>query len=190
MLGVRYRVVSKLVIYGFSSYLAFAMVSGLVSEITKTAREDLLGGGIAVIACGIVVVWLSISAAIQTTHLLDRMKFYACCPTCKRPMRRRSVWTRFVKTKTEIALGYRDCIAALKTGFWEDAAKLVCIHGAEHTSLYSSRTIDTPLRYNLEFHECIACIQHVARLTTDELVEEKWLTRPEFMQASRLRKKE
>jgi len=105
-------------------------------------------------------------------------------------MWRRSTWTRFVKSNAEVVLGYNDCVAALQSCFWEDAAKLLCIHGAERTSLYASRSIDTPLRYNLEFYECGTCIQHVARLTTDELLAEKWLPRPEFVQARRAPEKQ
>jgi hypothetical protein len=99
-------------------------------------------------------------------------------------MSRRSLWTRFVKTNAELVFGYRDCVAALRSGFWEDAAKLLCIHGAELTSMYASRHIDTPLRYNLEFYECERCTERLGKLTTDVLVEENWYTRSSFVQAT------
>jgi len=180
MLDARPKVVTKLIIYSFFGYCALLMLH----LSWKIGSEDLLGGAVVVIASVIAVAWLSISATIQAARLLERLRIYTRCTKCRRPLSPRSVWTRFVKSKIEIELGYRDCLAALKGGFWEDAAKLVCIHGAERVSLYASRSIDTPLRYNLQFYECNACILHVARLTTDELVEEKWLTRPEFVQAT------
>ncbi|HKM66754.1 MAG TPA: serine/threonine-protein kinase [Candidatus Acidoferrum sp.] len=130
------------------------------------------------------VVWLSMSAAILAMWLLGKLDFYPRCPACGLPMWRRSGWTRFVKSKAEVVLGYRDCLKALETSFWEDAAKLLCIHGAEFTSMYASRSIDCPLRYSLEIFECGTCVQRAARLTTDESSDQRWLTRPEFVQAN------
>jgi len=121
-------------------------------------------------ASGIAAFWLILSVAIMVTWLLDKLTSQPMCPTCRQPMLRKSLWTRFVKSNAEVVLGYRDCVAALRSNFWEDAAKLLCIHGAEHTSLYASRSIDTPLRYNLEFFACEICLQRAARLTTESLL--------------------
>jgi len=107
------------------------------------------------------------------------------CPTCRRPMRRRSSWKSFAKYNVEVVRNQNDCIAALRSGFWPDAAKLLCIHGVERPSLHAKNVIATPLRNNLDFFECGACACHLARLFTDELIEERWLTRPQYLEARR-----
>ena len=111
----------------------------------------------------------------RTSSGFDRLYFRPQCPTCRRPMQRKSKWRRFLKYNAEAELSYRDCSGSLATGFWGDAAKLVCMHGFEQGSVYS-----TPLRNTLEFYECGTCIQHAARLTTDALVGEAWTTSPSF----------
>lgn len=137
-----------------------------------------------IIAASIVaLLWVAMSVAMALSWILETLGSYPRCQVCRLPMWRRRTWKRFVKTRAEVTLGYRDCVAALRNSYWEDAAKLLSIYGAEHTSLYASRTIDAPYRYNLEFYECGSCIQHVARLTTDELVEGDWLARTDYVQA-------
>jgi serine/threonine protein kinase len=133
---------------------------------------------------GIAAVWLVPPVVFRVTWMLGKFTSHPRCGTCRRPMSRRSLWTRFVKTNAELVFGYRDCVAALRSGFWEDAAKLLCIHGAELTSMYASRHIDTPFRYNLAFYECERCTERLGKLTTDVLVEENWYTRPSFVQAT------
>lgn len=111
------------------------------------------------------VLWLSPHIVRVVSTTVTRISSYPRCSICAGPMIQRSRWTRFVKSNAEVVLGYRDCAAALQTGFWEDAAKLLTIHGHEHESAYVSRNIDTALRYHLAFYECARCGQRVGRLT-------------------------
>jgi serine/threonine protein kinase len=160
----------------FSGLVAFGLIATLILMLSSILYPSLVIMEGATIA----FVGLIVLLVIPVTWLLES---YPRCKKCRLPMWRKSTWTRYVKSNAEVVFGYRDCEAALRSSFWEDAAKLLCIHGAERTSLYASRTVDTPLRYNLEFYECETCIQRVARLTTDELIQEKWFTRPGFVQA-------
>jgi serine/threonine protein kinase len=164
--------------------LAVVVFLVLIAHLILVYAQKLNWSFLAMLGAAMAAVWLGMSAAIAAMWLLEKVNSYARCPTCRLPMWRRSVWTRFVKSNAEVVLGYRDCVAALQSSFWEDAAKLLCIHGAEYTSPYASRSIERPLRYNLEFYECGTCVQRAARLTTDGLVAESWLTRPEFVQAN------
>jgi hypothetical protein len=93
-----------------------------------------------------------------------------------------SCWTRFVTSNEEVVLGYQDCIAALQENMWQDAAKLLSIHGAE-TAFRTNKLISTPLRYRLQFYECGICSHHGARLTTDDLLEDDWRPRVQFIEA-------
>jgi serine/threonine protein kinase len=104
------------------------------------------------------------------------------CRSCSRAMRRTGIWTRLVETNAEVVLGYRDCVAALRENLWVDAAKLLCIHG-NLASSSRNQLISTPLRYHLAFHECQRCNHHAAWLTTDDLIENRWLTRIQFTEA-------
>lgn len=105
------------------------------------------------------------------------------CRSCSLAMSRTSGWTKSVKTNAEVVLGYQDCIAALQENLWQDAAKLLSIHGAEPSTLATNKLISTPLRYHLEFYECRTCSHHAARLTTDDLVDDEWQSRIKFTEA-------
>lgn len=91
------------------------------------------------------------------------------CQSCSlRRMVRVSKWTRFVTSNTEIGWGLNDCIAALQDGCYEDAAKLLTVHGAENAVVYAV------IRYNLEFWECRKCLDQSALLITEEKIGPKW----------------
>jgi serine/threonine protein kinase len=99
------------------------------------------------------------------------------CRTCFRRMVQVSKWTRFVSTKTEIAVGLSDCLAALREGNFEDAAKLLTVHGSQVPLSYSV------IRYNLEFWECRRCLDRSALLKSEDLFEEKWKRRDEYFES-------
>jgi serine/threonine protein kinase len=101
------------------------------------------------------------------------------CQGCRLWMRRTAHWVRVVESKEEAIFGYRDCMAALRYGLWQDAAKLLSIHGAKYAVENGSRFV-TPARYHLHFFECELCGDHAARLTSDEKVNGKWEQQPKF----------
>jgi serine/threonine protein kinase len=105
------------------------------------------------------------------------------CRGCGLTMALTTAWNRQVKSNVEVVLGYEDCIAALQESLWQDAAKLLCIHGSEQSGSYGNELISTPLRYHLDYYECGICSHHAARLTTDDLIEHRWVARVEFTEA-------
>ena len=102
---------------------------------------------------------------------VDSLQRRPRCRHCHLWMIRVSRWERFVTSTSEIVQGYRDCVAALKENLWEDAAKLLCVHGSHQAAVY------TCIRYSLEYFECAFCADQAARLSAADLVNSKWMAR-------------
>jgi serine/threonine protein kinase len=81
--------------------------------------------------------------------------FY-CCRSCKRRMSSISAWSRPTRLSEQNSFCGSDCIAALKSGLWEEAVKLLWIHTSEEKS---------DRHYKLQFFECIKCSDQRAYLT-------------------------
>ncbi len=127
--------------------------------------------------------WLLWLPSIYILRFAYSLVQHPRCRRCQLTMSLTSKWTRSVTSNTEVVLGYRDCVAALQEKMWQDAAKLLTVHGAEPAELHPSKLISTPLRYHLSFHECRTCSHHVARLTTDDLIDDAWHSRDQFIQS-------
>lgn len=97
------------------------------------------------------------------------------CTFCR--MRRVSRWSRFVTANTEIVMGFNDCVAALREGIFEDAAKLLCVHGSETEAIY------TVIRYNLEFWECPKCLDQSALIIIEDRFVQRWQRRNEYFES-------
>jgi serine/threonine protein kinase len=120
---------------------------------------------------------LAVRILIAFCHVLEITEVLPKCHSCRLRMKRTAGWTRLVKSREEVIFGYRDCLAALKSCLWGEAAKLLSIHGFEGPV---SGHLITPARYHLDFYECSLCSNHVARFTMDEIVEDKWVRQPQF----------
>lgn len=129
------------------------------------------------------LLWLLWRPLIYVLKGADAVLRHPRCKGCRLTMSLTSSWTRFVTSNAEVVLGYQDCIAALQERMWQDAAKLLTIHGAEPTAILTNKLVSTPLRYHLEFYECGMCSHHGARLTTDDLLEDHWRPRVQFTEA-------
>ena len=151
-------------------------------EARHNVQDPIAGQTILYFTLPVLVLWPLLFLLLKSIDLLGR---YPSCQACSLPMSSASRWTRFVNTNSEVVLGYRDCLAALRENLWQDAAKLLCIHGSEPTSLFSHKLISTPLRYHLQFYECFICGEQAARLTTDDLVEDHWISRTQFTDVQR-----
>jgi WD40 repeat protein len=165
-----------LVMWGaFSTLHTYDMRTPAVFEFRPTgvsdARPALLGAAVLVTLPLLALCWAAGYLLCCVLNNLFR------CPNCSQPMRRTAIWTRLCKSREEVIFGYRDCMAALKHGLWEDAAKLLTIHGSEHSTENSSRFM-TPARYHLKFFECRGCGLHAARFTADEMIEGNWEEQP------------
>ena len=100
------------------------------------------------------------------------------CRSCPfRRMVRVSKWTRYVTSGKEIRAALNDCVTAMESGYFEDAAKLLCVHGAEDAKIYAVT------RYNLEFWECRRCHDQSALLIIEEKIELRWRRRNEYQES-------
>jgi serine/threonine protein kinase len=131
----------------------------------------------------VALLWLLWRPLIYILKGADAVLRRPRCKGCRLTMSLTSSWTRFVTSNAEVVLGYQDCIAALQERMWQDAAKLLSIHGVEPTAFRTNKLISTPLRYHLQFYECGICSHHGARLTTDDLLEDDWRPRVQFTEA-------
>jgi serine/threonine protein kinase len=120
--------------------------------------------GLALFGVPTSLVGLLVSCALCANMTVPRR-----CRSCfLRRMVRVSKWTRFVTSNTEIGWGLNDCIAALQDGCYQDAAKLLFVHGAENAAVYAV------IRYNLEFWECRKCTDQSALLIVEEKIDSRW----------------
>jgi hypothetical protein len=129
------------------------------------------------------LLWLLWRPLVYILKGADAVLRHPRCKGCRLTMTLTSSWARSVTSNAEVVLGYQDCIAALQERMWEDAAKLLSIHGAEPTTFRTNELVSTPLRYHLQFYECGICSHHGARLTTDDLLEDDWRPRVQFTEA-------
>jgi hypothetical protein len=129
---------------------------------------------------GCLLLWFGLPIILPLFCAVERRVF---CSGCGLAMGSRSTWMRFVMEKTEAVYGRGDCIAALKHGLWEEAAKMISIHGKESTA--KSNWILSPARFRLEFFECDLCGDQAARLTAEELERDVFRPRADYFEAYR-----
>ena len=115
--------------------------------------------------------------------MLQYLETMAHCRGCGCWMYHRSRWTRFGLTDAAVAHGFSDCVAALEQNLWEDAVKLLELHGDEYSPSITRSTVSPPIRYHLDFFECQYCKDQCARVTTEDKGEGKWLARTEYAEA-------
>jgi serine/threonine protein kinase len=141
---------------------------------------------IPITACALVAVisaiWGGVFAALTFAEKLSETPR---CRSCRSWMKRKSNWTRHVRNDAAASLGYADCIAALRSGLWVDAAKLLFVHGNEYAPLYAKTVVSPPMRLQLTFFDCGLCHHQAARLTTQDRASFSWRTRFEYLEAYR-----
>jgi hypothetical protein len=128
-----------------------------------------------------------IKLAMVPLLVLQHLETMPHCRCCKCWMHHRSRWTRFGLTDAAVAHGFSDCVAALEKDLWEDAVKLLGLHGDEYLPPITNSVVSPPIRYHLDFFECQYCKDQCARVTTEDKAEEKWLARVEYAEAYRSR---
>ena len=148
---------NRCLVLGAPVLLFLLMGWSAVANGTATAdlfSLEIIGIAALLVAAGIAIFVLAVRWAGSTSSRR--------CHTCRfRYMRRASRWSRFVTANSEIVMGLSDCIAALQQGLFEDAAKLLCVHGSEDEAIYAV------IRYNLEFWECPKCFDQSALIIAD-----------------------
>jgi len=81
------------------------------------------------------------------------------CPGCQLPMRVCSEWLNYPVSPLVSEFVECECVSALKSGAWEEGTKLFTTLG----KIYQESP-EAKWRYQLTFHECVACNEHAARL--------------------------
>jgi serine/threonine protein kinase len=102
------------------------------------------------------------------------------CRRCGAIARHQSGLTVFAYTKTSLRHASSDCIAALHENLWDDAPKLLSMHGELKSPKSGQKTSHPPLRLHLDFYACLACEDKMALLTTDDRLSRSWIPRDEY----------
>lgn len=137
---------------------------------------------------------------VAVTFFLRFLVFYEAiagipnCQECKGWMENRSRVSSFAHSRRSWAHASSDCLAALKEGLWEDAAKLLSMHGEVDAPVTEENTphrlTSYPMiRYHLDFFTCAQCSDDCAILTTEDKLGRIWNPRPEFDGAYRRKKR-
>lgn len=183
--GLRERIKQSLVTVDLQNFwygcrwsgaaLLLLALLGALGSISQGSTLDMFGVEIALIAMFIPAAGVGIfSVAVHHANVTIARK----CRTCAfRHMRCVSRWSRFVTSNSEISMGLKDCISALQQGLFEDAAKLLSVHGSETPAIY------TVIRYNLEFWECSACSDQSALIIVEDRIDQRWQRRNEYIES-------
>ena len=102
------------------------------------------------------------------------------CRKCHAWMEFRSRITTFAYSKNSWTHSSSDCLAALRENLWEDAAKLLRIHGEMDSPAAEQKTPYPPIRYHLDFSSCKPCGDECALLTTEDRIGRSWNAREEY----------
>jgi serine/threonine protein kinase len=135
-----------------------------------------------ILACVVIAAY---GCGLAALALAENLSDIPRCQSCKNWMKHRSEWARYVRNDAAASLGQVDCIMALRYGLWEDAAKLLFVHGKKNAPLYSAALVSTPMRLQLAFFDCEVCSDQAARLITQDKDGLAWTTRPEYLEAYR-----
>jgi serine/threonine protein kinase len=115
--------------------------------------------GFGVAALGVLAVVVLLCGALIFVGIVFRYfrpaPFYRC-RSCYSRMRSVSVWSRPTWLAEQNSFCVPDCLAALGSGLWEEAVKLLWIHTSEEKS---------DRNYTLAFFECAKCADQRAYLT-------------------------
>jgi serine/threonine protein kinase len=128
------------------------------------------------------VIPLVLAGSVVLWGLAFREKF-AGTPRCRRCGAiglHQSVLTVYAYTKTSLRHASSDCLAALHENLWEDAPKLLSMHGELEAPEPGQKTTHAPLRLHLDFYACMACEDKMALLTTDDRLGRSWIPRDEY----------
>ena len=117
------------------------------------------------------------------------------CRNCRCWMQHQSRVSRFATARSSWEFASSDCLAALKENLWEDAAKLLSMHGefvgAEVENGSGHALTSYPMiRYQLDFYSCSQCGDECAILTTEDRAGQAWSAREAFEGAYRCKARE
>ncbi len=127
----------------------------------------------------LVPVLLMISALLCGLAIAEKLAEVSWCRRCKAAFFHRSRVTTYAYSKVSWRHASSDCLAALKENLWDDAPKLLAMHGELVPPVLDTKTEYPPLRLHLDFYSC-QCGDALATLTTDDRIGRTWNTREEY----------
>ena len=131
-----------------------------------------------------VPVLVAIGAVLWLFVLWEKIHGVPACRECDAWMAHRSRSSCFAYSQDSWAHASSDCLAALQENLWEDAAKLLAMHGEkaapEKENAASPLTSYPLIRYHLDFFFCGRCGDECALFTTEDLIGKTWNTREEY----------
>jgi hypothetical protein len=123
---------------------------------------------------------LAISIILGLLTLWEKVAAAPTCRKCKTWMEDRSTVSCFAYSAVSWHHASSDCLAALQENLWEDAAKLLTLHGELDSPEPGQRTSYPPIRYHLDFYACPQCGDQCALLNTEDRIGATWSAREEF----------
>lgn len=123
---------------------------------------------------------IAIEILLGALAFLEKLAGAPKCRRCKSFLRRRSGVTAFAHSKVAWTHASSDCLAALQENLWEDAPKLLSMHGELNAPDPDRKTPYPPLRLSLDFYACKTCNDEMAVLTTEDRIGSVWNARPEY----------
>lgn len=110
---------------------------------------------------------VAVALVLGALALWERSSWLHRCRTCKTWMEHRSRFTAFAYSKASWRHATSDCQAALDENLWEDAARLLTMHGELYPPDPEERTTYPLVRHHLDMFRCASCGDELALLTTD-----------------------
>ena len=107
------------------------------------------------------------------------------CRSCRGSMRRVRDVTQYAMRDTAVSLGIADSLGCLEAGLWDDAGRLLSLHGQDCEPLLPRNIADAPLRLHLGLFACDRCRDECAIFNVQEHREDCWVTRAGYVAAYR-----
>jgi serine/threonine protein kinase len=96
------------------------------------------------------------------------------CPRCGMALKHRNRVTTYASHLGSSRFAVSDCLAALKENLWEDAAKLLSMHGESSPPTFDRKSLYGPQRFHLDLYHC-RCGHETALLNRESLVRKTWI---------------
>jgi serine/threonine protein kinase len=122
---------------------------------------------------------LIISAVLFGLVILEKLTAVPWCRRCRAIFRHNARVTAYAYSKVSWRHASSDCLGALKEDLWDDAPKLLAMHGELVPPGLESKTTYPPLRLLLDSYSC-PCGDQFAALTTEDRIGRTWNARQEF----------
>ena len=167
-----------------SPYMLIGMLTGghdfLSSVLSSVLGPPFMWAGVSYLAGFGAPALFAISIALSLPIYWEKFAEIPRCRSCRRWMKHRSRVTRFAYSRESWAHASSDCLAALKANLWQDAARLLYLHGEGIAPEPGDKTSWPLIQYHLDFFGCETCGAESALLTTEDRMGRTWNAREEY----------